>query len=161
MTKSLIQEFNERVDIKKRQLTSARRWLNTPDMRKIMSSVEYLAERAGTRAEAYLDTGYNAIYITLRDLSGLKDEKLEVILNSIIHLEADKTKSEDLPSCFTREFRFTWNSKDPEYYGSLSVIISASFKEDSETCKRVVVGYKEPAKEATPIYELRCDEAAQ
>jgi len=124
-----------------------------------MSSFDYLAERAGTTCDPYFDGSYNAVYITLRNLDGLKDPKLEQILNSVIHLEPDATETNDTPASLTRSYVFRWNSKDSEFYGSLNLTVTASFKEESETCRKVIVGYKEPSKEATPIYELRCADA--
>jgi hypothetical protein len=154
----LIQTINERADYKVKTMRAGRKWMNSAPMAKILSSLDYLAEKYGAAMDPYFDGTYNSVYLTLKQLNGLKDESLAALLNSLLHHEPDTVTSEDEAHSFSRVYRYRWISKDPEFYGTFTVNVTANFKEDSETCKRVVVGYREPSKEATPIYELRCNE---
>lgn len=154
----LIQEMMESGDYKMRKLREGKRWMNSAPMKKILDSLDYLAEKHKASKSAYFDGTYNSVYLTLKELSGLKDEGLAALLYSLEHHEADHTSTEDDARSYARNYRFVFNSKDPEFFGRLTVVVTANFKEDSETCKRVVTGYREPSKEAEPIYELRCEE---
>jgi hypothetical protein len=158
MAKKLIQEMLDSADYRAKQLRGGKAWLSSPPMRKILDSLDYLAEKHNASKSPYMDGTWNAVYLTLKDLDGLKDEGLAALLNSLLHHEPDSSNSEDDAVGFTRNYKFRWESKDPEFYGVLTVNVAANFKSDSDTCKRVIIGYREPEKEAKPIYELRCDD---
>ena len=158
MKRKIIQEMVESSDYKMKKLREGKRWLSTPPMKKILDSLDYLAEKHNASVSTYFDGSWNSVYLTLKQLNGLKDEGLFALLDSMNHHEPDDTSSEDDAVSYARNYKFSFFSKDPEFYGRLMVTITANFKEDSETCKRIVVGYKEPEKESTPIYELRCEE---
>lgn len=162
MRKKLIQEMIETADYKARKLREGKRWMSSPPMRKILDSIDYLAEKHKASVSHYFDGTYNSIYLTLKELSGLKDEGLAALLYSMEHHPhnpKDQTVEDDAQS-YARNYRYVFWSEDPDFYGRLTVTITANFKADSETCKRVVTGYTEPDKEARPIYELRCEDAA-
>ena len=156
--RKIIQEMVESSDYKMKKLREGKRWLASPPMKKVLDSLDYLAEKHSARISTYFDGSWNSVYLTLKDLNGLKDESLANLLNSMIHHEPDESSNEDDARSYARTYKFAFYSKDPEFYGRLTVNITANFKEDSETCKRILVGYKEPSKESTPIYELRCEE---
>jgi len=160
MRKKLVQEMIETADYKARKLREGKRWMSSPPMRKILDSLDYLAEKHKAGMSHYFDGTYNSVYLTLKELSGLKDEGLAALLNSMLHHEPAESTTEDDAQSYARNYRFTFWSSDPDFYGRLTVTITANFKQDSETCKRVVTGYTEPDKEARPIYELRCEDAA-
>jgi hypothetical protein len=159
MKMKLIQEMVESAEYKVRKLREGRRWLGSPPMRKILDSLDYLAEKHNASTSTYFDGTYNSVYLTLKQLSGLKDEGLAALLNSLQYHEPDDMKSEDDARSYARNYRFVFFSKDPDFYGRLTVTVTANFREDSETCKRVVTGYKAPSQEQEPIYELRCEDA--
>jgi hypothetical protein len=158
MRKKLIQEMVETADYKARKLREGKRWMSSPPMKKILDSIDYLAEKHKASVSHYFDGTYNSVYLTLKELSGLKDEGLAALLNSMLHHEPAESTTEDDARSYARNYRFTFWSQDPDFYGRLTVTVTANFKTDSETCKRVVTGYTEPEKEAQPIYELRCEE---
>ena len=157
--RKIIQEMVEASDYKMKKLREGKKWLTTPPMKKILDSLDYLAEKHNARISTYFDGGWNSVYLTLGGLNGLKDEGLSNLLNSMIHHEPDESSNEDNAGSYARTYKFAFFSKDPEFYGRLTVNITANFKEDSDTCKRVIVGYTEPSNESTPIYELRCEDA--
>lgn len=159
MKMKIIQEMVESAEYKVRKMREGRRWLGSPPMRKILDSLDYLAEKHKASVSTYFDGTYNSIYLTLKELSGLKDEGLAALLNSLLHHEPDSQATEDDARSYARNYRFVFMSKDPEFWGRLTVTVTANFKEDSETCKRVVTGYKAPSQEQEPIYELRCEDA--
>jgi hypothetical protein len=156
MRKKLVQEMIETADYKARKLREGKRWMSSPPMRKILDSLDYLAEKHKAGMSHYFDGTYNSVYLTLKELSGLKDEGLAALLNSMLHHEPAESTTEDDAQSYARNYRFTFWSQEPDFYGRLTVTITANFKQDSETCKRVVTGYTEPEKEARPIYALEC-----
>jgi hypothetical protein len=158
MGKKIIQEMIESADYKMRKLRDGRKWMASAPMRKITDSLDYLAEKHQASVSAYFDGAYNSVYLTLKQLSGLKDEGLADLINSMIHHNPDRETTEDDARSYARNYRFVFISKDPEFYGQLTVTVTANFKEDSETCKRIITGYREPSTESEPIYELRCED---
>jgi hypothetical protein len=158
MRKKLVQEMIETADYKARKLREGKRWMSSPPMKKILDSLDYLAEKHKAGVSHYFDGTYNSVYLTLKNLSGLKDEGLAALLYSMEHHGANEQSTEDDARSYARNYRYTFWSQEPDFYGRLTVTITANFNEDSDTCKRVVTGYKEPSKDAEPIYELRCEE---
>lgn len=74
-------------------------------------------------------------------------------------IDADKWTSEDDAASYSRIFKATL--LDDEETGQKIVIrITASLPGDTETCKRVIVGYTSPDRyipTPSPIYELQCE----
>jgi len=148
--------FHDAADKKIAQLRVSKKWLATPPIAKILSSLEYLAEKYDAKLENYIDGSYVSVYMTLDKLTGLKDESLAALLYSMEHHNANDTSTSDVAASYSRTYCYRWNEYTEGGYVSLNVHIAANFKEDSETCKRVIVGYQEPSKEARPIYKLEC-----
>jgi hypothetical protein len=144
-----------------RQMRDTKNFIRTPFVQKLVTSLEYLAGKHELYSDIYLHAGSLNIMLVARNLTGLKDEKLAALLNSIIHHEPESTSNYDYPLNFTREFSFSWNDKTPGSQSTVRVTVTANFKEDSETCRRIVVGFKAPSTEPTPIYELRCEDQDQ
>jgi hypothetical protein len=154
------EQMFERADKKLAELRSVKRWLATPKMSKILSSIDYLAEKYNAQVDSYIDSAYTSVYLTLKDLDGLKDESLAALLYSMEHHNASHQSTDDDAGSYARTYRYYWRDwGDSSIYHSLGIHITANFKSDSETCKRVVVGYTEPSKEPTPIYKLQCVDA--
>ncbi len=144
---------------KMEKLRNYKNWIKTPAIAKLLDSVEYLKDKHDASMTAYGDAIGVTVYLTLKDLSGLKDESLAALLDAFVHSNPDSTYSSDDAASFARSYSFYWYG--PEYGNhrpSLSIYVTANFSFDSETCRRVITGYTEPSKEPTPIYELRCDE---
>lgn len=96
--------------------------------------------------------------ISLRNLSSLKDPLLVKALETFDNEEPHYTSSQDYPGVNERDFRFTYQIIDrgKELTTMICVSIEARFKEDSATCRKVMVGYTEPTPQ--PIYEIRCED---
>jgi len=139
---------------------ATRKWAKSKKVTTLIDMADYLTDKYGLTTAIYSDSTDVTICLTARDLEGLKDEKLEALLNSFIHAEPMSTINYDYPASFERVYRFEWAddvyNAELGYRPRLVIRVSANFKSDSETCKRVIVGYTEPSKEPTPIYELRC-----
>lgn len=122
----------------------------------LLKLVELLVERHKLTMYQSVESYGSYIYLTANNLSGLKDERLSELLYSFIGAEPDKESTEDYPASYSRQYSFNW--RNPERNGTmLTIVVTAEFGAESETCKRVITGYKEPSTEPTPIYELRCE----
>lgn len=99
----------------------------------------------------YISTSSICLCVQLFDLDGLKDPRLENVLNRFLSVGTDpeEQSTTDYPDSLERDFLFSWTG--------IRVTVEARFKEDSETCKKVITGFR-PAIESQPIYELRCEE---
>jgi len=136
-------------------------FLNLKEVQKLLDTASFMADKYSL--ETYVDSGAygTTVYLTANGLTGLKDESLAALLEAFVYSEPDNTDTDDSPASFSRSYRFSWYGgwADMGYYRpSITVRVIASFKKDSETCKRVIVGYKAPSTEATPIYELQCSD---
>ncbi len=156
--KPAIQSLQETIARNLNSIRIQREFLNTPMSKRLLDMIDHLVVKYGL--EEYLDSSsYSTyIYLTAKDLSGLKDEKLAELLDSFVCAEPDDTTTRDQPGSFSRVYVFSWEGKTVDFITpTIAIAVTAQFSEDSETCKRVVVGYREPSKEPTPIYELRCE----
>lgn len=138
---------------------ATRKWARSKQVTTLIDMADYLTDKYELTTAVYTDATDVTVYLTAQDLEGLKDEKLQALLNSFIHAEPESMSNYDYPASFERVYRFEWCGEfnnELGYRPRLAIRVSANFKTDSETCKRVIVGYTEPSKEPTPIYELRC-----
>jgi len=136
-------------------------FLNLKEVQKLLDTASFMADKHNL--ETYLDTGAygTTVYLTANGLTGLKDESLAALLEAFVYSEPDNNYTSDSPASFSRSYNFSWYGDWTDTTGhrpSFAVRVTANFKEDSETCKRVIVGYKAPSTEATPIYELQCSD---
>ena len=146
----LVDKFNSEMA----QLRVTRSWVSSPPVKKILDSLQYLAEKYSATAVVYPSASGAYVYLAVRDLNGLKDESLASLLWSMENHNPGYTKTEDHPMSFARSYAYYFYIDNKP----LVVTIRAEFKEDSETCKRVIVGYNKPSSEPTPIYELKCSD---
>ena len=121
---------------------------------KVLDLVDHLVEKHSLEVYHNVTDYGTYLYLTAKNLSGLKDEKLAELLNSLVYCGADRESTEDYPASYSRAYSFVWNGDESEV---LTVLVTAEFGENSETCKRVITGYREPSTEPIPIYELRCE----
>jgi hypothetical protein len=140
------------------QARALRNWLALGPMAKVLDSLDYLTDKYGATANTYFSGSSAQVYVNLRDLNGLKDENLAAFLYSMEHLNAKETTCADNAESFSRVFSYAWHETETQsqIYVGLTVYITASFKSDSDTCKRVIVGYNAPSDKPTPIYKLEC-----
>lgn len=96
----------------------------------------------------FVGTDYDSrpyIYVTFKNLESFKCLKLETMLATLMNMgEAKKTV--DWPSSLNRDYKFN--------LGAFDVTLSAFVRDDSPTCKRVIVGT-----ETVQVhrYEIACD----
>jgi hypothetical protein len=159
--KTLTTRLLDEVDSVNRQLRDIKAYIKTPFVKNLIRSLEYLATKHDLYSDVYMHPGSLHITMVARQLEGLKDEKLASLLNSVIHHEPETTSNSDYATSYTREYRFSWTDKTVDSSAIVRVTVTANFKEDSETCRRVITGYHAPNLEPTPIYALRCDDEGE
>lgn len=157
---SLSQQFKKEAADYVTNTRALNSWLKQPNVVKILASLDYLSEKYNASVFSHMSSDGLRIYMTVKDLNGLKDESLDSFLYSMEHLNAKRQSSYDDASSYSRMFVYTWEETHNGVYVTLLVNIAANFKSDSDTCKRVIIGYIEPPKEAQPIYKLECVEVA-
>ena len=156
--------FSQESDAHLRQARAAAAYLRLGKVKKLQDMINYLVEKYELSVWGYSHGVGYSVYLTCANLTGLKDEKLETLLNSFIHAEPTETTSRDEAANYERHYGFRWNDNDfvhneKTYPMSIDVRVTARFKPESETCRRVVVGYKEPSKDPIPVYALECVDA--
>lgn len=154
---TLNDKFGHELDLQNKRLKAGKLFARSARVQTLFRSIDYLCEKYNCYSSMWMNGSNIYVTMNLRDLNGLKDENLAALLNSMIHHEPDHTTNSDYAVSLSREYRFQWDSQDDEHPASFMVLVAANFKEDSETCRRVVVGYRPAETEPSPIYELRCD----
>jgi hypothetical protein len=155
MNDSILNQLREQSELKVHNLRACKAWVVQDKRTKYaLTLLESLQERHGGSLYHAIDPDYVYVAYRLSHLTGLKDERLESLLNSLLHAESDTQESSDFAAYRERSYKFVW--KNPDGHQHMTVEVNATFGEDSETCRRVVVGYK-PAQEPTPIYKLTCE----
>jgi len=86
-----------------------------------------------------------AVHIQMRDLESFKDAKLVAVLEYVA-VFTDTATSEDWAKYLNRDFRFKSNTVD--------IFIGAYVKENSPTCRKVVIGTELQTVEK---YKIVCD----
>jgi hypothetical protein len=117
-------------------------------LEKLLTPLLYILGDLGSiRIDSYRTSP--SIYITMFDLDSLKQRELVTIL-AYLQDETDKlngkTTSEDWAAAVNRDFRFATDKWE--------VSVSAYVKDNSPTCRRVVVGTKMVEQVQ---YEIACD----
>lgn len=90
------------------------------------------------------------ITISLRQLQGLKDERLERALTPFV--DAPESKCTDYPQYMNREYVFTY----PVEGGRIKVYVSAYVAEENPTCRKILVDRKTVTR-VEEVYKLSCD----
>lgn len=153
MIEQMVSESARKIE----RLRAQRDFLKTTSMRHLLDSVEYMVEKYALEMYSDINTYSSDIYLTIKGLSGLKDERLVALLTHFVNSNPSSERTTDYPATFSRQFSFRWDGTTESTGTQLYIVITANFVEDSETCKRVIVGYREPSTEPTPIYEIQCD----
>jgi hypothetical protein len=156
MSAYILDQLREQAEQKVTNLRATKAWvLHDKRTRYAITLLESLKERHGGYLYHSIDNMYVYVSYHLNHLTGLKDERLDSLLNSLLHADADKEESQDFPAGMERTYKFYWHDVD-NTDRHMVVCVEARFGEDSETCRKVVVGYR-PAVEPQPIYKLTCD----
>lgn len=155
MSASLIETLREHAERKVHDLRACKAWVVSDKRTKYaLELLQSLKERHGGDIYTMIEPSYAYASYHLTDLTGLKDPRLEALLNSLLHADSDKQETTDYAANRERNYKFRWFNPEREY--SLIIAVEARFGEDSETCRRQIVGYQ-PAVEPQPIYKLTCE----
>ena len=118
--------------------------VNRKMLGKVMRAIEKLIapdDRMYLMTDSYLPH----VYINMRNLESFKDDRLVKVLGYLSET-MDDMKTVDWAQSVNRDFKF--NS------GTHSVAISAYVREDSPTCRKVLVGTEQQTVEK---FEIVCD----
>lgn len=88
--------------------------------------------------------------VTLRNLEGLKDPRLEAAMMPFI--DADKTTCTDYPQYMNRDYSFIFNAEG----GQVQIYLQAYVKEENPTCRKILVERKSVTT-LQEVYKLSCD----
>lgn len=134
-------------------------FVQTPKVREILTIAEAMSgESITTDSSIYHSQLY--IIVTVRDLDGFKDQRLMGILAAFEYQRPKSTDTVDVAANMEREFIFKWKGKTVDgFEPSIRLAVSARAKEDSATCRKVIVGYTEGKPE--PIYKLECSDGSE
>jgi hypothetical protein len=111
---------------------------------KMLRSLDRLgAEDLSVRADYWANKP--VVYLQLNNLESFKDAKLMAVLE-YVSVFTDTSTSKDWAEYLNRDFKFTSKTID--------VSIGAYVKEDSPTCRKVVVGTEQQTIER---YKIVCD----
>jgi len=142
---------------------------NAQDLGAFLKSgkVKKYLERATTiiNAEASI-TGFQFVYdrvaffkVTVKELNGFADSRLEGILNSFEYLNPDDQTVTESAGSLLKTFRYNYRQLFNGELITLVIETDAYVKSDSPTCRKEVVGYTTPS-EPQPIYKIVCDGGA-
>lgn len=142
-------------------------YLKTGKVNKFLEPIAAICEALPDTANAFTSTASGTIYLFLEinQLEGFKTDKIESLLNLFEYLVPTRTSAEDVASHLTKVVCYTFADVYTAEYGgkyfscNVYIRISLTAKEESETCKRVVVGYTDP-QEPQPIYKIECADEA-
>lgn len=118
--------------------------INRKMIGKVMRSIEKLIA-PDDRMYLMTDSHLPHVYVNMRNLESFKDDRLVKVL-SYLSETMDDMKTEDWAQSVNRDFRFK--------SGTHSVAISAYVREDSPTCRKVLVGTELQTVEK---FEIVCD----
>jgi hypothetical protein len=95
------------------------------------------------------------VHCYLPNLDGFTDRKLTMILDSLLYVNGlEPMQTTDYPNCLNRDFRFEFKY-GPSWYETIVVSIAAYVREDSPTCRKVLVGTETQTVEK---YKIVCDD---
>lgn len=91
--------------------------------------------------------GPSSVYVMMDQLESLKCQRLEMVLNGIMNLpDAEVKGTSDWPNSLNRDYHFR--------VADISVTVAAYVREDSPTCRKVLVKTELKPQD---VYEIRCD----
>ena len=141
--------FASGLDDAKHSVANATRQLNIlKTNRKPIGKVLRALEKvtlANDRIYLMVSNNQPHIYIGMYNLESFKDDRLANVLGYLSET-MDNMKSEDWPQSLNRDYRFTSSTH--------SVTVSAYVRDDSPTCRKVVVGSELRTVEK---FEIVCD----
>jgi hypothetical protein len=127
---------------------------------KFRKPFEIIEAMKGDTVQPYYFVSEENVYcnVYVDNLTGFKDERLAGILLQMEFLNPNETRCEEYAELLRKEFSYIFYLPADEHgiIVRLRIEVQAQIKEESETCRRVVIGMKNA--EATPIYKIVCDE---
>lgn len=157
MSTSTLELIKDKAERQVKSIRATKHWaMSDPRIKYTLGLLDSLVERHGGHLTPYLDSNYILVTYRLHKLGNFLDEKLLSLLNSMEHASYDKLESSELAVCRERSYTFKWHGKDQDSEKTFLVSIDASLDEESDTCKRILVGYRE-AGPPSPIYKLVCE----
>lgn len=134
-------------------------FVQTPKVREILTITEAMAgDTISVSSMIYHSQLY--INVAVRNLDGFKDQRLMGILAAFEYQSPASTDCMDTAANMERDFIFGWKGKTIDgFEPSIRLVVSARAKEDSTTCRKVIVGYTEGKPE--PIYRLECSDGSE
>lgn len=90
------------------------------------------------------------ISVIMRQLQGLKDERLERALTPFV--DAPESKCTDYPQYMNRDYVFIY----PVERGVIKIFVSAYVAEENPTCRKILVDRKTVTR-VEEVYKLSCD----
>jgi hypothetical protein len=158
---TVLSELKDSAHAKVKAIRDANRYIAEDAVAKdVLDRIQLLKDTHPIRV--YVSCGEYAAFVAvhIKDLEGMQDPRLMSALELLVKANPEQTESRDLAAYRERTFTFRWRAHiEGEHVGTmLTVEVNASVKEDSATCKRVVVGYKEPKVDPEPIYKLECSD---
>lgn len=114
----------------------------------------------GENVEVYAYTWTLSIQISVyvKELEGFVDPRLAGVLQQMEYLNPRNTSMSESAAQLTKTFTYTFDAPRDEATGfkpTVAICVYASVKDDSETCKRVVIGMTDAKPE--PIYKIVCE----
>lgn len=149
------------------QAMATNAYLKTGKFKKFLEPLSVMAE-GNNKMSLHTSTSNGVVYafVNIEGLEGFTGNEVEGLVNLFQYMNPSNMDVRDMPSVLSKEFRFNFdNVHVGEYLGitvpvRVLILITAAAKEDSETCKKVVVGYTQP-KEPEPIYKLECSQPGE
>lgn len=145
---NIVALINEGIDSLK---TTKQRIAN--DIRKMQTSrrkYHHILKHIVTPEQGRISVGTNHVYVVYRNLSSLKDLRLDTTLCGLLNI-GRASGTQDYASLINRDYMFDVSFDD----GTLiTVMVSAYVSEDSKTCRRVKVGQE---LKTVDKFEIVCD----
>lgn len=145
-------------ELTKRKAQAMGRFLKSP---RAASLFQQMSALQGSTVNVYPFTAGATLHFTVRvdKLEGFKDPRLAGILEMMEFWGPFESYTSDYPSSLNRDFSYAYREKVDQLTGHsmyTRVTVQAFVKSDSETCRKVVVGYTDATPQ--PIYKIECDD---
>ncbi len=143
--------YNEALQSAREQVERAREHLrdmkaNRRKLNRVGKMLETAIGDALNSGSRFFYSGSNSIYCHLDALESFKDARLIAIVEALESIKTKDGRTTDWPDSLNRDFRY--------YVDDIFVMVSAYVRDDSPTCRKVLVGTEIVQQEK---WEIRCD----
>jgi hypothetical protein len=132
-------------------------FLKTGKARQFVEAV-YAMRGETIEVYAYTYTSTVQLSVYVKELEGFKDARLAGILQAWEYMNPVSTRMSEDAASYAKTFTYTYEMPHDETNDvtvTVEVMVTASIKDESPTCQRVVVGMTDPKPQ--PIYKLVCE----